>query len=290
MCKITMDVSFTFVETTEVRIAPLGLKAYIKHDDFVFVDGLQFLKLNVRDRQVAQLLLAACTPSKRLHEQAFGKDGPGKKLLKDLKARRDTALRTKYRVPAKRIFSRKKRERADQMATDVISVPLPTLDDKNLGISVSMKISGKRRNGNEANFVRFDAHVLKYLACAMRAYMQGQRPLRIADDDAEDGDNDSGDDGPDAEMENSAESDIDGGDGEPADGDAVSGDGDGDTLHASGESAGSVSDPARVPSGESAGSVSDHAPVPARVPEQRPHTDGTAKNRLFAMLSRNATS
>ena len=142
-----MDVSFTFVETTEVRIAPAGRKAYIKHDDIVFVDGLQFLKLNVRDRQVAQLLLAACTPTKRLHEHAFGKDGLGQKLLKDLKARRDNALKTKFRVPVlqKRIFSRKKRERADQMATDVINVPLPTLDDKNLGISVSMKISGQEK-------------------------------------------------------------------------------------------------------------------------------------------------
>ena len=91
-----MDVSFTFVETTEVRIAPLGLKAYIKHDDIVFVDGLQFLKLNVRDRQVAQLLLAECPPTKGVYDQAFGrKDGHGKKFFKDLKARRDHALKMK---------------------------------------------------------------------------------------------------------------------------------------------------------------------------------------------------
>ena len=91
-------------------------------------------------------------------------------------------------------------------------------------------------------------------------------------------------------MQNNAEADADGSDSElpVEDDDAVSGDG--ETLEASGESAGSVSDGAHVTSGESAGSVTDHAPVPARVPEQRSLTDGAPKARLFALLSKNATS
>ena len=219
-----MAVSFTLVETTEVRIAPVGQKAYIKHDDIAIVCEDQFLKLRPRDRQVAQLLLAECPSTKGAYEQAFGrKDGPGKKLFKDLKARRDNALKTKFRVPMhqNRIFSRKKQQRATQLGTDIISVPLPTIDDKTPGVSMSMKVSGKRKNGSEANFVRFDDRTLKYLARAMRAYMEGQRPLRIAVDDAEGGDNDSEDDEPDVEMQNNAESDIDGRDGEPEDDDAV---------------------------------------------------------------------
>ena len=122
-----------------------------------------------RYRSIAKMLSAHIDAEKKGKKgTSFEKGSTGAKFIRSLRKRRDRAISAKFETKG-RFKSRKKANRAAQLAADMIDVPMPSVAGVG-GISLQMKLATSKKNGRAPLWMCVNPKVIDFLALSLEHY------------------------------------------------------------------------------------------------------------------------
>ena len=121
-------------------------------------------------RSIAKMLSAHIDCRKKGKKGiSFEKGSTGSKFIQRLRKCKNIAIKSKYTVTKKRLLSRKKADRALQIAAETIDAPLPSVAGVS-GISVQMKMALSKNNGREPLWILVNPMVTDFLALSLEHF------------------------------------------------------------------------------------------------------------------------
>lgn len=209
--------TFVFAEGLSIHVTHLKQdicipKKFIHTDE----DGDKFLDLKPeRWRDIGTLLTSFLNAEDRTGKEARQlfrtKNGKGVNFLKWMKRHRDNAVRSKFKINSDvRLTSRMFKSRAEQIATDTLSVPMPQVGD-DVPVAVIEHRLVKRQ---KALSVKIDDDTFTYIGKAFRYFLMNPSAPTFDLESASSSDNDeSKDEAPDVndegESDGEGEADVD---------------------------------------------------------------------------------
>jgi hypothetical protein len=164
-------------------------------------DGEKFLDLKPeRWRDIAILITSFCKAddrkSKEITTMFRSKNGTGIKFLKWMRRHRNNAVRSKFKIKGvKRITARMRTCRAEQMTSDMISVPMPQVGDSALATVIDHRMVKLQR----CISVKIDDNVLTYIGKAFQYFVENPLELGVVDNDCSSDNDESNEDTPDVD-------------------------------------------------------------------------------------------